>query len=902
MSFKNFLPHIVALLIFVILSLVYFYPVLEGYKLIQGDIEKHKSLSHEITSHQDKYDENALWSGNMFAGMPTYLTTKVKYSGNIVKYLLVAAKGGLPHPASAIFAYLLGFFILFLCLRINPWLAIMGAIAFAFSSYFLIIIEAGHNSKTYAIAFMAPILGGFLEVTRGKIRVGALLIAVFTALELYVNHVQITYYLFFVLLFVGVGELVIAIKGGALKEFSKRIVIVLLAAFLGVLPNIGNLLITYEYSKQSTRGRTDLTIQADGQSNQATVSSGLDKDYITQWSYGIDETFTLIVPNAKGGKSIPILGMENEVERLRKEDPQFFNVLVNEYQKNQNAIPSYFGDQPIVSGPVYIGIIVVALALLALLFVKDVLVVALFSVTVLTMALSWGKNFMGLTEFFIDYVPMYNKFRAVAMILLVAEFTAPILAILFIDKLIKEREQIKLNPKKLYFGLGGVLLLVAAIAISPETFVDLTSANEQLKINASGANASNVFKVQDQVEQYRSNIVSQSAWGSFKYLALASILLVLFLFGKLKKELLVVGIGALILVDLWIVDKTYLNNEKGKGRSTSGTKYVNWVKPIKQLIPYEPSAIDQAILQKEINQKPELSKLIQDRIENYKKENNTRLDNRKLFDLQFAELMDQTHFRVLNTNARLDQDVQTPFFLKTLGGYHGAKMKKYQELIDFYLGIEHYQVRQAFAQAGTGYVQQMLPSLKITNLLNAKYIIGPDNTRKAPATFIENPYAYGNAWFVNSVRVVENADSAMLTLGKVDLKSIAVIEEEDANSIKEKSFQISPSDFIRLKEYDPNRMTYEYSASSDQFAVFSEIYYSPGWKVYINKNEVDFTKVDYTLRGMNVPKGKGTIEFVFDPLTVSIGEKLTWASSAIILLLLIGVVYRGVKPAEKEES
>ncbi|MBL4710424.1 MAG: hypothetical protein JKY48_18495 [Flavobacteriales bacterium] len=393
-SLKGSWPYIIAVLSFVVISLVYFYPVLEGYKLNQGDIEKHKSMSHEIVSHNDKYDDVALWSGNMFAGMPSYLTMKVKYKANIVKYLFTMVKVGLPHPDSAIFVYLIGFFILFLCLRINPWLAMVGAIAFAFSSYFIIIIEAGHTSKTYAIAFMAPVLGGFIEAMRGRLTVGAFLIAVFTAIQLYVNHIQITYYLFFILLFVGVGELIYAIKNGLLKGFSKKISIVLIAAILGVLPNLGNLLITYEYSKQSTRGKTDLTIQPDGKSNQANVSSGLDKDYITQWSYGIDETFTLIVPNVKGGKSIPILGDEKEIERLRKEDPQFLNILVAEYQKNQNAVLSYFGDQPIVSGPVYIGIIVVALALLALLFVKDRLVIALFSVSVLTIGLAWGKNFM----------------------------------------------------------------------------------------------------------------------------------------------------------------------------------------------------------------------------------------------------------------------------------------------------------------------------------------------------------------------------------------------------------------------------------------------------------------------------------------------------------------------------
>jgi hypothetical protein len=748
---------------------------------------------------------------------------------------------------------------------------------------------------------MAPVLGGMIEVFRGKIKVGALVIAVFTALQLYVNHLQITYYLFFVLLFVGFAELVRAIGSGEMKVFFKRALVLVLAAFLGILPNIGNLLVTYEYSKQSTRGKTDLTITPQGQSNKSVVSSGLDKDYITQWSNGIDETFTLIVPNAKGGKSIPILGVESEIERLRKENPKFLNVLATEYQQNQNAILMYFGDQPIVSGPVYAGIIVVALALLALIFVNDVLVFALLAVTLLTVALSWGKNFMGLTEFFIDYVPGYNKFRAVAMILVVAEFTIPILAILFLDKLIKEREAFKLKSKKLYISLGLIAGVLLIFALSPSTFVALSSKTEMAKIAAAGSNSAQLLDVQSQVEEYRKEMVSASAWGSLRYLALGSVLLVLFLIGKINKQLLIGGIGVLILVDLWIVDKTYLNNEEASGRSNSGTKYVSWVKPIKQQIPYEPTSVDLAIMSTEIARNPELKQLIAKRVNDYRVKFGSRLDKRKVFDLQFAELMDQTHYRVLNTNARLDQDVQTPFFQKTLGGYHGAKMKKYQELVDFYLGIEHYQVRQTFAQGGKNYVNRLLPSLEISNLLNAKYIVGPDNTGQSAQAVVENPYAYGNAWFVSFISVVENADSAMLALGQNNLKNVAVVEIADASNLDNYNFNVTNLDDISLTNYDPNKLTYSYKTTTDQFAVFSEIYYRPGWKSYINGSEVDFTKVDYTLRGMMVPQGEGVIEFVFDPVMVRVGEKLTWASSVIILLLLGMVIYNGVT-GKKEDA
>ena len=889
---SKILPHITALVLFLSMSLVYFYPVLEGYQLKQGDTEKGKSMGSEITSHKEKYDENALWSGNMFAGMPSYLTVKVKNSGDFVKYLLVAAKGGLPHPAGAIFAYLLGFYILLLCLRINPWLAIVGAIAFAFSSYFIIIIEAGHNTKIFAIAFMAPVVGGFIEILRGKRVVGAALVAVFTALELYVNHYQITYYLLFVLIFIGISELYYAIKQGALSEFMKRVGIVFIAALLGILPNLGNILITYEYSKQSTRGKTDLTIQPGGESNEKVVSQGLDKDYITQWSYGIDETMTLLVPMAKGGKSIPLLGTEEEVERLRAEDSQFFNLLVTEYQQRNNAVLSYFGNQPIVSGPVYAGIIIVCFALLSLLFVKSRFVWAIFSVTLLAIVLAWGKNFMGVTEFFIDYVPGYNKFRAVAMILLVAEFTLPIMAILFIDKVIKDREIIKEKSKLLYGGLGATFLILLYMAVSPGSFVDLSSDSEIAQAAQAGQSA---LGVMDQIESYRADVVSQSVWGSLKYLALATILLLLFIYGKIKKELFILGLGALILVDLWTVDKKYLNNEVAQNKVRGESKYVNWVTPLKQKIPFEPSSADLAIMQNETRLNPGIQNAITKRVNDYKEENGRRLDRRKVYELQFAELMEQTHYRVLNTNARLDQDVVTPFFQKSLGGYHGAKMKKYQELVDFYLGMEHYGVRQAFAQGGKEYVNQVLPSLQIANLLNAKYIIGPDRTGQSPQSLVVNPYAYGNAWFVSKVVEVDNADSAMLALDKYNLKDVAIVEKSDAAVISERSYNPSSSDFIQLTNYNPNKLQYEYSASNKSFAVFSEIYYNPGWTVLLDGEKIEFTKVNYLLRGLELPQGKGNIEFVFEPTSVKLGQILTWISSILILALLGFAIFKAVK-------
>jgi len=624
-DFKKLVPHISAIVIFFIISLVYFFPVLEGYELKQGDIEKHKSMSHEIQSYQEKYSDKALWSGNMFGGMPTYMTATVRYDGNINYYLYRIYRGGLPHPASAVFTSMLGFFILLLCLGINPWLSIVGAVAFAFSSYFIIIIEAGHTSKAYAIAIMAPILGGFIQTIRGNWKVGVLLVAIFTSMQLYVNHLQITYYLFILLLFVGVGELIYYAKQKELTYFFKRVGILLLAATLGILPSLGNLLIAAEYSAESIRGKSELTIKPGGESNEAVASSGLDKDYITQWSYGIDETMTMIIPNAKGGSSQPILGNPKEVERLRKEDPQFFNLILSEYQNNQNAVSSYFGNQPLTSGPVYVGILVVFLAILALVIVKNRLLLSLAAVTVLTIMLAWGKNFMGLTEFFIDYIPAYNKFRAVAMILLVAEFTLPIMALLFLSKLIKDKEFVKLQQKKVMIVSGIFIAILGLTYLSPSTFIDLSSEVEQIKLNQQINSGNNqALEIQSQIVEYREDIVAQSAGRSLLILVLGVAMLFLFLKGKLKYKVFITAIGLLILGDLWLVNKDYVNNEKGA--ATGANKYLAWVKPTKFKVPYEPTIIDQQIFNSEVKANPQIQQNIQQRLSDIRAQSKGRFD------------------------------------------------------------------------------------------------------------------------------------------------------------------------------------------------------------------------------------------------------------------------------------
>jgi hypothetical protein len=895
-EFKKLLPHITAVAVFIIISLVYFYPLIEGYKLKQGDIEKHKAMAHEFQSHKEKHGDLALWSGNMFGGMPTYLTSNVKYNGSIGSIINKVYKLWLPHPAGTLFAYFLGFYILLLCLKINPWLSIVGAIGFAFSSYFFIILEAGHTSKAYAIGYMAPILGGFIITLRGQVKLGFILIAVFTAAQVYVNHLQISFYLFIILLTVWVFELIHFMQSKEMKVFLRRTAFVVLAGILGVLPNLGPLLITYEYSKVSTRGGSEISVSPNGQEEQNVIGSGLSKEYITQWSYGIDETWTLLSPNVKGGSSIPILGREKELEQIKAENPLFFNVIVEEYQKKRNAVKGYFGNQPIVSGPVYIGGLLILLAILALFFVKERLIRGLAVVSILAIFLSWGKNLMPLTSFFIDYIPGYNKFRAVAMILVIVELTVPIMAILFIDYFIKNIEEIKKQQKKLFIIIGSVVTLMLLFYLSPSTFVDLTSNSEEAIFSKRAVEQGVNYNLEGELISYRESVVSTSIWYSLKFILLGSLFILLFLFGKIKRNILVLGLGVFILIDLWIVNKDYLNNEKATNASGRVTNnYAGWIKTDEFKVPFVPSATDQQILQNEVNTNPEIDKNIKQRIADLKQES-PRLEKRKLIDVQYSELMEATHYRVLNSMARLDQDARTPYFHKTLGGYHGAKIRRYQDIADFYLALEHYQIKQILGQGGNQLLSQYLPSMKTVNMLNAKYIIGPG--QNGSEQLFLNPNALGNVWLVDNYKIVENADSAILGLKNLNISSEILVERSDSELLSDQPI-FSKSGSIKLDNYEPNQLTYSYNLPQEQLVVFSEIYYDKGWQAYINDEPVPHFRANYLLRAMRVPAGIGNIEFKFEPKSYIIGKYITWVSTLFIFLLIVGYFYTELK-ANKE--
>lgn len=904
---KQFLPHTIALAIFFALASVYFYPVYQGYKLRQGDIKLHKGMSQEYRAHKAKYDDAPLWVGNMFGGMPSFQISSVKFDGNIIEVIHNVLMKWVPYPVSLLILYMIGFYILLLCLKIDYRLAIVGAIGFAFSSYFIVIIEAGHTSKAFALAYMPGIIGGYLLTKEKNLWLGLLVTALFTALQFQANHLQITYYTLFILGALFIADLVHAIKHQLMKAFLKRISFLAIAGLLGALPNIGNILLTYEYSKSSTRSPSELTIEPDGKSNDKIKSTGLEKDYITQWSYGIGESLTLMIPKFKGGRSGAIIGLEDEVERLRREEPQFFNFMVEKYQKEGWYVNTYWGNMPFTSGPVYAGVIICLLAFLSLMYLRKPMVYALLGVSVLTLMLAWGKNFMPLTEFFIDHFPMYNKFRAVTMILVVVEFALPLLAILFLAHLIEHRAEILKHKKKLYIGLGIFVGFLLINYLMPSLFNEFISDKESTKLQewiAKEPNKSNYYNdMFSNIESYRADVFKADILGRLLFVIIFIAVLMAFVYEKIQKKYFILVTAIVVGVDLWMLDKEFLNNSETAGASKrSANRFESYTKPNSVANPFNPTAADLAILQQESNNNPQLQANIQQTVNKRRADSKERLTQGDMLSIQFTELMSSTHYRVLNSSRKMDEDAETAFFHKNLGGYHGAKIKKYQELISFKLGIEHFQLKQAFLRGGRAMAMQLLPAMNMTNMLNAKYIIGAERGENGmQTTYIENPYRLGNAWFVDSVEVVKNADEEITRLKTLNPANKVLIQENESYNAAT-NFKTSSANKISLQSYSPEELVYNYSASSEQFAVFSEIYYGNGWNAYLNDELIPHFKVNYILRGMPIPKGSGQVTFKFEPKLYALGNTLSWISSAAFLILIIGISFKSLKPSNTVEE
>jgi hypothetical protein len=839
MNFKKYLPHLAAVILFAIITLVQFSPLLSDKVLEQGDIVRYKGMSQEMTDFRKAEHSEALWTNSMFGGMPAYQVSTI-YPGNLLGHIDKLFHLYLPHPSGYIFLCFIGFFILLLCLEINPWLAIVGALAYGFSSYFFIIIEAGHNSKANAIGYLAPLLGGIILLMRGKHWLGFAVTTLFMAMELNANHVQISYYGFMLFGLVFLTYFVLAFKEKTLKAFFIGVALFIAASLIGVLPNAGNLLSTYEYGNYTTRGKTELTMNAALQTNKGNTTSGLDKDYATQWSYGVGETFTFLIPNFKGGGSDAIGRVDKEA--LKNVDPQ-----MREQVAQSSA---YFGEQPFTSGPVYIGAIVMLLAFLGLFIIDHPLKWALVAGTLLSVMLAWGKNFMGLTSVFMDFVPGYNKFRAVSMILVIAELTIPLLAVLALDKFIKasdKNQSFTLPFLKQTIDLKKALIISIVViggfcfvsAFMPTVTNSFIPAGEETQImnqfKQSGAPDAQIAQFMPEflsnIEKARQSIFTSDARRSLIFVGLASIFLFLYVTKKLKLELFLVTMGIFILADLWPVAGRYLDNK-------------NYVPKTQYDAPPAKTAADEQILQ------------------------DKSLD-----------------YRVLNLSTSTFNDAATSYYHKSIGGYHGAKLKKYQEIIDFHLDKE---INEFYSGLNTAVQNDSLmrihmAKLGVLNMLNTKYVIVPS---KDQVFALPNPQANGNAWFVKNIKTVATADSEIVGLYHINTKREAVIQQKnkDLTSVAD---SYNSGGKITLQSYKPNDLVYESNSSEKGFAVFSEIYYPKGWNAYIDGTLTPHTCVDYILRGMEIPAGKHKVEFKFEPQVYKTGNSIAMIGS-ILLLLVVG--------------
>ncbi len=808
-SFRKALPYLSAIAIFVVITMMYFSPLLEGKKLKQSDITQWKGMSKEISDFRDKTGNEALWTNSMFGGMPAYQIS-VEYKGNVLRYADQLMQLFLPQPAGMVFLYMIGFFILLLVLKVDKWLAIAGAVAFAFSSYLFIIFEAGHNSKAHAIGYMAPVLAGIILTYRGRYLAGGVLAAIALSLELLTNHMQITYYLMLISGILVITEFVGSIREKKLPGFAKATGILLIGAIFAVATNITNLWATYEYGKETIRGKTELTTE---KSNR---TSGLDKDYATGWSYGVMETFTVLIPNFNGGSSQGALTESSNVYKALKEN----NIDNNQAQNVIRALPLYWGTQPGVAGPVYAGAIIIFLFIFALFIVDNKYKWWLLSATILSVLLAWGKNFMPFTDFFLNYVPGYNKFRAVSMTLVMAELCIPLLAILGLQKAFSGETDKKKLIKYLYYSIGitgGISLFFAIAGSSLFNFV--SPADEQYK---------SYFPdwLISALRLDRAALLSSDSFRSLAFILLAGTAVWAMINQKIKKPVFYSALILLILVDMWTVNRRYLNSE-------------SFVRKSIDAVPFRPTAADQIIMK----------------------------DN-------------DPDFRVFNQAVGNPfADASTSYFHKSLGGYHGAKLRRYQELIDHHLSKGN---------------------MSVFNMLNTKYFIAPDEKSGQPQVQI-NMQALGNAWFVNNAHMVNNADEEINALTDFVPTETAVYDKRFEEQVKGHIISKDSLATITLTEYKPNHLTYTYETGKEQLAVFSEIYYAKGWNAYIDGKVSPYFRANYVLRAMIVPAGKHTIEFRFEPKVYFTGEKIAFASSMLLVLLAIGSVGFMVFGKSKDE-
>jgi hypothetical protein len=813
---QRIITHATIIFLFFLISLAYFVPdVLEGKKLSQHDILQFKGMSKEIVDYRTQYGEEPLWTNSMFGGMPAYLIS-TQYKNNALRFVHRILLLFNFRPVCFIFLYLTGAYIALLLFGLNPWLSFAGAIAYAFSSYFLIIIQAGHVSKVLALGYMPPIIAGVYAAFRGKAILGSMVAGIFLGLQIIVNHLQITYYTFLIVLVFIIIELINSIKNKTFQSFIKPLPWLFLFAVLAIGANFSTLWTTYEYGKYSIRGKSELT------SNKENATSGLDRDYATQYSYGIDETLTLLIPDFKGGSSGGALKTSSHTYDYIKR-----NYGATEAKKFITAVPLYYGKQIQTSGPVYVGAVIIFLFILGLFLIKGPVKWWLLAVSIISIVLSWGRYFPLVTNFMLDYFPGYNKFRTVSMTLIMAEFAMPMLGMLALKEIITNnipRKEFLRALKYTLYILGGVIVLIILISGS----FDMTGpADEQYR-------AQGLDKIFDVIQQDRLKLLRTDALRSLILIGLTAVIVYMSYIRKLQFKTIVILLSVLVLADLWPVNKRYLNSSDFVSKKEDKT-------------PFTPSTADLIILK---DKDPD--------------------------------------YRVLNTSLSVFQDASTSYFHKSLGGYHGAKMRRYQELFDHCILDEINRLYGTLQKQPSTYsVDSVMATLSCINMLNTRYII-----YNADAPPLVNKNEPGNAWFVGKIKNVANADEEIAAVGNFNPTEEAVVDSRFEKEIEGFKQRADSSARISLTEYRPNYLKYNSSSSTEQIAIFSEIYYDKGWQAYIDEKPVSHFRADYILRALRVPAGNHTIEFKFHPKSYFTGEKVSLASSILLILLITGIGYR----------
>lgn len=983
MNIKNFFSknwiHFAFLAVFIIVTVAYFSPQFDGNGLKQHDIEQFKGMSNEIAHHREETGEEPLWTNSMFGGMPA-TQISVIHKGNFLRNVIYGIMNIFPSPAGIFLLHLICFYLLAMMLRIKPIIGLLGAFAFAFASYEIIILQAGHNSKAMAIAFLPAVLGAFIYAFQRNWKWGAILSALFMALELSMNHFQVTYYLGFLLFFLGVYFFILAVKKKDLKKFGFATVGVILGYCLALMINYGNIKMTNDYAKDTIRGGNDITIGTDGVVSSI-GTSGLDKEYITQWSYGIGESFTLLSPYVKGSHSAALGG--SHLAEIA-ENSGLSRSSLSEVMR----LPVYWGEQPITSGPVYLGVIVIFLSILGLVFLKGGMKWVLFGVAFLALMLSWGKNFMGLTDFFIDYIPGYNKFRTVTIILVLVELCLPVIGILLLQKFYDEREKLK-EKKTIFLATSGVFFIVLLAikvvglgdnysASGDDRILDnyrngmveqISSMDPAVLLQQYRVDINNPAQIEEfinsqmepiemnfsDLKMVRAEIFSSSMTRSLVIGVFGILIVALFFYTKLPAQYIVGGLTVLVLVDLIPVDRNYLGSE-----TDARGNFVHWVPKSEQLYPISSLPADIEILNSELAGNPELAQLVSKGEEKGKKkaqelEYAGTAKRRVIDSYKFAALNQATNYRVFDMNGGWTSS-RASYFHKSLGGYHGAKLRNIQNVFEFHIARSNNNV---------------------LNMLNVKYFIQGDKVSR-------NSGAMGSAWLAKSVRVLDTPNDEIRALGKTfaiknvgggelivndqtvkeanvyggeymkyllpngdsldvplsngltkgvkalfvmdvngttnlvpevtfqadtansfaRMVSIEVTEDfsplEEVVMLKSEGAKLTKKEYtgegtVTMKSYAPNKLEYDVDASGDQLVVFSEIYYNKGWKAYVDGNEQEILKVNYLLRGLELKGGKHKVEFVFDVPQYHTATKMAYAGSILMFLFIGWGVYSSVK-------